>query len=134
MELHELYELAEEKNIKVMDFSLPENKAVCIESESGCFVGIDPQVFTSAREEKVVVAHEIGHIETGSLYAVGSDSTARVKQEAKAEKWTVNSLVPLDQLKEAIKNGCCDVQSLAEHFEVTEEFMYSVILHYQKQQ
>ena len=132
MDLKELYKIAEEKNVKVMDFSLPENKSVCIEVDDGCFVGVDPAVFSSTREEKVVLAHELGHIETGGFYAVGSNSAVRSKQEAKAEKWTINSLVPLDELKKAIKNGCCDVQSLDEHFEVTEKFMYDVILHYRK--
>lgn len=132
MEINELYKIAEEKNIRVMDFPLPENKAVCIEVDDGCFVGVDPAVFASEREEKVVLAHELGHIETGSLYTVGSNSATRTKQEAKAEKWTINRLVPLDELKRAIKKGCCDVQSLAEHFEVTEKFMYDVILHYRK--
>ncbi|MEE0947026.1 MAG: ImmA/IrrE family metallo-endopeptidase [Acutalibacteraceae bacterium] len=132
MELNELYKIAEEKNVRVMDFSLPENKSVCIELDDGCFVGVDPAVFSSQREEKVVIAHELGHIQTGSFYAVGSDSASRCKQEAKAEKWTINKLVPLDELKKAIEKGYCDVQSLAEYFEVTEKFMYEVILHYRK--
>lgn len=132
MDLKELYKLAEEKNVRVMDFSLPENKSVCIEVDDGCFVGVDPAVFSSTREEKVVLAHELGHIQTGSFYAVGSDAASRSKQEAKAEKWTINNLVPLEELKKAIKNGYHDVQSLAEHFEVTEQFMYNVILHYRK--
>ncbi|MBE6729141.1 MAG: ImmA/IrrE family metallo-endopeptidase [Ruminococcaceae bacterium] len=134
MELNDLYEIANRNNIKVMDFNLPENTAVTIEIGDGCYVGVNPAVFTSSRQEKVVIAHELGHIETGSLYSVGENKTERCKKEAKAQKWAVESLVPFDQLKEAIDKGYDDNQSLAEYFDVTEEFMFNVLLYYRKKQ
>lgn len=130
MELEELYKLAEDKGVCVMDFSLPENKAVTINMGEECFVGVDPEVFGRQCEEKVVLAHEMGHIATGGLYSVEADKTSRKKQEARAEKWAIQRLVPKAALKEAIKNGCHDVQSLAEHFGVTEEYMSQVLVYY----
>lgn len=134
MELNELYELAKEKNVKVMDFALPQNTAVTVALGDGCFVGVDPEVFFSKRREKVVIAHELGHIETGSLYSVDANNTERIKKEAKAEKWTVETLIPLEKLEAAIKDGYGDVGALAEHFEVTEEFMLKALLYYRNKQ
>ena len=130
MELEQLYKLAEDRGVHVMDFSLPENKAVTIDMGKECFVGVDPEVFGRECEEKVVLAHEMGHIATGGLYSVEADKTSRKKQEARAEKWAIERLVPKEALKDAIKNGCQDVQSLAEHFGVTEEYMSQVLVYY----
>lgn len=130
MELEQLYKLAEDNGVHVMDFSLPENKAVTIDMGKECFVGVDPKVFGRECEEKVVLAHEMGHIATGGLYSIEADKTSRKKQEARAEKWAIERLVPKEALKEAIKNGCQDVQSLAEHFGITEEYMSQVLVYY----
>ena len=134
MELDELYMLANEKNIKVMDFSLPQNTAVTVSLGDGCFVGVDPEVFFSKRKEKVVLAHELGHIETGSLYSVDANNAERIKKETKKKKWTVETLIPLEKLKTAIEDGHGDVGALAEYFEVTEEFMLKALLYYRRKQ
>ena len=130
--LNDLYKLAEEKGIHVTDFSLPENKAVTIELNNSCFVGVDPAVFGSLREERVVLAHEIGHIETGGLYKKGCTETSRRQKEAKAEKWAITCLIPYEELIKAGQNGFYDIPSLADYFDVTEEFMEKALNYYTK--
>ena len=130
MELNELYELAENSGVQVMDFALPENKAVTINMGENCYVGVDPEVFGRQCEEKVILAHEMGHIATGGFYDQNIDETARKKHEARAEKWAIERLVPKDALKKAIKNGCSDIESLAQHFSVTEKYMSQVLIYY----
>ncbi|WP_312280346.1 hypothetical protein [Oscillibacter sp.] len=39
-------------------------------------------------------------------------------------------LVPVNKLDEAVADGCTDIWSLAEYFEVTEEFMREAICWY----
>lgn len=134
MELDELYKIASEQNVKVMDFALPQNTAVTIELCDGCFVGVNPDVFTSKRAEKVVIAHELAHVVTGSLYSIDCNSIERLKKEAKAEKWTVEKLVPLEKLKMAVDDGYTDAYSLAEYFEVPEDFMVKALLYYRNKQ
>lgn len=130
MELDELYKLAEDKGVRVMAFSLPQNKAVTINVGDDCYVGVDPEVFGRECEEKVVLAHEMGHIATGGFYTSETDKTSRKKHEARAEKWAIERLVPKAALKEAIKNGCEDVESLAEFFGITKEYMSQVMIYY----
>lgn len=73
------------------------------------------------------VAHEIGHCETLSFYNTYSPLEIRGKQERKADRWAVARLVPVRELTEALMNGIKEIWDLAEHFNVTEEFMIKAI-------
>ncbi len=130
MELNELYKIAEEKGIKVMDFPLSQNRAVTISTNGGCYVGVDPAVFGRQWEEKLVIAHEMGHIATGSFYHSDDDITTRRKYEARVHRWVINRLVPEQELKKAVKNGCTDICALAENFGLPESFMAEVLKYY----
>lgn len=130
MELNELYKIAEEKGIKVMDFPLPQNRAVTISTANGCYVGVDPAVFGREWEEKLVIAHEMGHIATGSFYNNGDNINERKLHEARVHRWVINRLVPENELKAAVKNGCSDTSELAEIFGIPESFMAEVLKYY----
>ena len=132
MKTEKLYEIAQQNDITVEGYPLPENKAVTVQIGDKYFVAIDPKVLCSNSQEKVCLAHEIGHCRTGAVYTPGDNKQTLNKQEARALKWAIESLVPLDALREAIKNGCTDLSSLSEHFEVTDDFMCQVLIHYQK--
>ena len=128
--LNELYSLAEEEGIKVLSFNLPKNKAVTVSIGDDCYIGIDPAVFGRECEERVVLAHEIGHIATGGFYDDGCSDLEREKIEQKAEKWAIHYLVPIKLLKEAIKSGVYTTSDLAEHFSVPENYMEKVLKYY----
>ena len=132
MKTNKLYELAEQNDIEVTGFPLPENKAITLELDGKCFVAIDTTVICSPVEEKVCLAHELGHCQTSAFYNRHSALDTRAKQEKKAERWAIKRLVPLSDLKKAIKNGCTDLMALSDHFGVTNEFMYKALLFYQK--
>lgn len=130
MQTDKLYKIAEENNISVEGFPLPENKAVTLVLGEKYFVAMDPSVMCSESQEKVCLAHEIGHCREGAVYSENADQRERNKKEQKATRWAINNLVPLDALKEAIKNGCHDTALLADHFGVTADFMNSAIQYY----
>lgn len=52
------------------------------------------------------------------------------KQEYRAKKWSYYALIPFEKLKLAILNGFNTVYSLAEYFEVTEDYMNKAINFY----
>ncbi len=128
--LSELYRLAEEEGIKVMSFNLPKNKAVTVNIGDDCYIGIDPAVFGRECEERVVLAHEMGHIATGGFYDGDCSDFERQKIEHKAEKWAIHFLVPIKLLKEAIKNGVYTTSDLAEYFSVPVHYMEKVLKYY----
>ena len=95
------------------------------------WIAMDKQKIECEEEEKVLLAHEIGHIETGSFYNVYSKFDLRAKLERRADKRAIQILVPYSSLRRALRSGICEIWSLAEFFGVTEDFMRKVIEFYE---
>ncbi|MBR5562319.1 MAG: ImmA/IrrE family metallo-endopeptidase [Clostridia bacterium] len=124
----ELYEIAEKNGTEIICRELPKTASVSVRSASGrCYVGIDPFEIETTAEERVHIAHEIGHCETLAFYNAYSPLEIRERQERRADRWAVSKLVPVRELTEALKRGIKEIWDLAEYFDVTEEFMLKAI-------
>lgn len=130
MEINKLYKIAEKNQINIHSFHLPATGCVALKSDRGLFVGIDPKIFSGGPREKVCLAHELGHLQTDSLYNSNFPVSVRLEKEKKADLWAIKLLIPLPALKKAIKNGYTDVFELSEYFGVTEKFMAKAIEYY----
>ena len=80
-------------------------------------------------ELAAILAHEIGHCETGAFYNPYSNLDIREKHERTANRWAVKKLVPKSELVTLLKKGY-ERWELAEHFEVTEDFINLAIRMY----
>lgn len=130
LELSDLYSIAEAKTIKVDCFSLGMFQSLSIQDSAGrCYIGIDPMQLESVAEEKVKLAHELGHCITGSFYNKNSPLNIRAKHEHRANRWAVQKIVPKNKLDELLKKGL-ERWELAEQFNVTESFIELAILMY----
>ena len=78
----------------------------------------------------MIVAHEGGHIATGSTHRVNSPYDLIEKHEVKADKWAVRKLISEQALDDAVAEGNTELWQLAEHFGVTEEFMKKAVCWY----
>lgn len=132
MEIINLYNLAEKQGVSVKFFPLKESKGIYLECDGKEYIALDPGC--SLSDERVVLAHELGHCMTGGGYNLSSGSLTRVRLEKMAEKWAIESLVPLCDLKTAISQGDEAISELAERFGVTEGFMQKVFEHYARKQ
>ena len=131
MNAHDLYVLAEQKNIEVIETSLPENGSLSVMDDSGsCYIGIDASVMDGGALETVHMAHELGHCLTGSFYNRHTRFDIRQRHENRADKWAVRQIIPLEDLDIAIAAGYTEVWQLAEYFCVTERFMEKAICLY----
>ena len=83
-------------------------------------------------DEKVKLAHELGHCETGSFYNRYAARDIRQKYENRANKWAYKKLVPQDELAEACLQGYREPWELAEYFGVTEDFLRGALKYYQE--
>lgn len=120
----ELYEIAEQSGTQIICCDLPLTESVSVMIRSGeCYIGMDPFRIESAAQERVHLAHELGHCETGSFYNVYSDHDVRGKQENRADCWAAARLVPAKELKKAMALGIIEIWELAEYFDVTEDFI-----------
>lgn len=129
--LSKLYQIADEQNIEVDCFDLKKREALSVMDDEGlCYIAIDPYKLRSTQDERQKLAHELGHCITGAFYNVYAAADCRQRHENRADKWAIQQLVPLDDLKSARDHGYKDVWDLAEFFGVTEDFMKKAVCYY----
>lgn len=126
-----LYRIAQEQNIEILTFPMSENESMSVMLNDGtCFVGMDNAVRDGSVEERVHLAHELGHCITGAFYNAYSPADLRQKHENKADKWAIAQLVPEQDFKNAVRSGITEPWHLAELFNVTVQFMMKAICFY----
>ena len=131
MEIRSLYDLAKQQNIAVFEFSLPDTGSMSLMEDNGiCYIAMDPAVKDGDVQERVHLSHEIGHCATGSFYNRYAAVDCRQRHENRANKWAVQTLIPVDDLDQAIAEGCTEVWELAERFGVTEDFIRKTVCYY----
>lgn len=130
----ELYRSAEQNNVQIVFFRLPNTVSVSMEDNHEYYIAVDPFQIGTTAQWNTHLAHELGHCVTGSFYAMYSPLDIRDKHELAADKWAVKKLIPKDELNKAMKNGCTEVWQLAEYFDVTEDFIRRAIyIHFEIQ-
>lgn len=131
MDIPMLYALAEKENIGILRFPLPNTGSMSIMDEWGqCSIGIDPGVLDGGALERVHLGHELGHCVTGSFYSRNTAVDSRQRHENQADRWAVQNLIPVDDLDQAVAEGCTELWELAERFDVTEEFVRKAVCLY----
>ena len=131
MDVLDLYNLAKQQNIEVIQFPMHESSSMSIMTDSGeCYIGIDQAVQDGSTLERVHLSHELGHCVTGSFYNIYATIDHRQRHENRADKWAIQQLIPVDELDNAIAEGCTDLWDLAERFGVTEPFMRKAVCYY----
>lgn len=129
MELNNLYTITDKENIYVINFKM-KNKALIEQIDDKYYIAMNYQDIENSKEEKEILAEELGHYYYDAFYTSQSDSILISKQEYRAKKWAYCVLVPLKKLKAAISNGIDDLYSLADFFDVTVNYMYDTINFY----
>lgn len=131
MHTQALYDLARQQNIDVLTHPLPQTGSLSVMLEGGrCFVGLDRSVCDGATQERVHLSHELGHCVTGSFYNIYAAVECLQRHENRADKWAISTLIPVEDLDEAVAQGCTEIWELAERFQVTEEFMRKTVCYY----
>ncbi len=128
MKTNELYSIADKSGIKIDRFNLPDNRSLSVSYMDKLFIGLDNNV--NGAEERVCLAHELGHCETMSFYNIYSPLDIRGKHERRANIWAIKAMVPYTSYMHALQRGIREIYSLAEYFNVTEDFMKKAVEYY----
>ena len=131
METNELYSLAEKHQHEVIPCKLHESPSFSVEENGRCYIAMSTEL--RGREEKTILAHELGHCEYGGFYNYHSPHSIRSKVEQKANRWAYIHVLPLPEISRAISEGNQSIWELAEYFGVTEQFMAEAITFYTEQ-
>lgn len=129
MELNKLYDIAEKEKIDIIDFKM-ENKAIigCIGSNYA--IGINYSIVGNSREEKTILAEELGHYYTNTFYNHNYSSLEIEKREFRAIKWAFKTLIPLNKLIQLYNKGCRYTYEFAEELGVTEDLIEKAYNYY----
>ena len=131
MEIPILYALAQQQNIPVYQFPLPSTGSMSLMDEQGrCFIDMDAGVRDDGPQERVHLGHELGHCVTGSFYNRYAAVDCRQRHENQANRWAIQTLIPVDDLDRAVAEGCTEIWELAERFGVTEDFVRKAVCLY----
>ena len=127
----DLYGLAEQHGTQVYWFDLDAAESLSMPLPDGsCAIAMDPWRMQTAADEKVKLAHELGHCETGAFYNRWAARDLRQKHENRADRWAIKKLIPEDELMQAFANGYHEPWELAEYFGVTEDFCRKALEYY----
>lgn len=126
-----LHALASKENIPVVSFPLCATRSMSVMSPDGqCYIGMDDAVCDGGVRERVHLSHELGHCVTGAFYNIYAAVDCRRRHENRADKWAIETLIPLQEFDDAIAGGITELWALAEHFGVTEDFMRKTVCYY----
>lgn len=126
----DLYAYAERRNIDVDWIPMRRATSLSVPLGDRYAIALDPWKLGSLAQETVCLAHELGHCETGSFYNQYAALDVRQRHENRADKWAIQHLIPVEDLDEAVADGCEDIPALSEHFCVTEDLMRKAVCWY----
>lgn len=128
-----LYLEAEQAGITVIcGANLPLTKSLSVKTETETIIGIDDSAMETRADERVHLAHEIGHCITGAMYNVYAPIFTRGRCERIANSYAIKRLIDENALKRAIdeRDGDISVWELSGLFDVTEDFMQMALEYY----
>lgn len=118
-----MYDEMVSKDILFFNFKNQKQKAATIQMNHRYAIFVDAESISTTAEEACIMAHELGHCDTGTTHAVYSPLDLVAKHEYAANKQAVHRLIPYADMLDAIRSGCTDVWQLADWFNVTEDFV-----------
>lgn len=126
-----LCDLAKDHDIGVYDFPLKRCRALTVHIDGKCDIALDLSKAVSEAERKSLLAHEMGHCETGAFYNEKNFLETSSRAEYRADAWAVRKLLPKRAFTHALKHGCDEVWKLSEHFGVeTALVIFALKLYY----
>ena len=134
--------LAYEQDIHIHDYSFSEDKKACCyhDTDKGWdykAILLDRPQIKSNIEETLLLAEELGHFVTDSLYLIKSiantkaERSNRLKYENKAKKWALREVLPPDKIKSCWSRGIYELHEISEELDyLPYDFILKAIDHY----
>lgn len=131
--LLEIYDEIDANDIMVFEHKIGNRKSTITQADAWTAITMNHRLIETESDEKSALMHETGHYHTNAYYNFDSKFELKCRKEYRAQRWAVMHYLPLDELLDAVDEGYTEIYELAEHFEVTEEFILTAIEIYQRQ-
>lgn len=106
-----------------LPISFEDKKSAVLKLDDDFAVFMDTERIETIAEETELVAHECGHVATGTTHAVCSPLDLVEKHEYKANKWAVHRVLPMEDIQRAVRAGFVEPWEIAEELGRTEQFV-----------
>jgi len=121
-----LYNIAYNEDIDIINYDKLDNEARIMEIDDSFCIFMNPKKIKNSTQEKEILAEELGHYFTDTLYYPTASKLEKSKCEYKARKWAIDKLIPFGNLRQKIKQGY-NLYDLAEYFDVEPNYMQNCI-------
>ena len=131
--LGELYAFAAREGIETHGVRCPHAGAIAAVVDGVSVIGLDRSLLKHENRERLALAHELGHTVTGAYYDRPDDPVNVRRMEWRAQKWTINQLVPREELDPLLTEDVT-LWELADRFDVPEDMIKKAFwLYYKKE-
>lgn len=118
--------LAEKAGIRIVYGSIPNAGAIALQSA----VCLDISTLYSESRRVTMLAHELGHIQTGALYTADASQIVRAQAETRARRWAIRRLISRDEIDELIRGGYTEPWQMADKIGLPEETIREALNYY----
>lgn len=129
--LDTLYQDAKDEDIFVLTGPLKREESMIFEHKGDVAIVLNSGSIETRKYERYLMAHEMAHYHTGTYYTLYSSLQLRSQMEYRADTWMVCDLVPIDDLKEAVRQEYTEIWELADYFDVPEKVIRRAVEIYQ---
>lgn len=123
----ELCQNASDVDVKIIDYPFYSERIKGLYCDG--MIAIDHDIYTDA-EKACVLAEELGHHYTSFGNILDQSRAENRKQEQLARTWAYNKLIGLVGIVDSYKAGCRNRSEMADHLNVTEEFLCEALIRY----
>ena len=123
----------EQKGILYIQTRSSKQPAMTMRDDGEYAIFFDEAAFETTAKRYVALLHEDCHCETGVIYNINTPLATIRKYERRTWRHAVLTRLPFAELYYALQEGITERWELAEHFEVTEEFIDMALDVYRRQ-
>lgn len=92
-------------------------------------IALNDNIATNA-ERACVLSEELGHYHTTIGDIINQIPSGNRKQELRARIWAYNKLIGLTGIVDCYKSGCQNPSEMAEHLNISEQFLLEAMAYY----
>lgn len=117
-ELSDFYSYCKENKITVLPFDNAPSKGITMRDGGLYAIFLDFTQIRSTQLLRGVCYHELGHVATGALHRVESPFETVERSEYRANRWSAETFLTVEDFREAFASGYTEPWELAEYFDL----------------
>ncbi len=120
-ELSQFYEYCRRNDVDVIPFCGIPQPGATVRDGTHYAVFLDFSQIKSTRLLRGVCCHEMAHAATGALHKVSSPYELVERSEYRANRWSAQHHMTVEDFRQAFRAGCRSLWELAEYFDMPEQ-------------